>query len=92
MTSDPLLENDQTCAALVKALERKSKRLPTIPIGTRVRVHGLGVGTVVGADGVNFDGVEVIFDSPAPRGYEDGCCAGVTGCEVLSSPPEKESP
>lgn len=89
-------EKDATIAALVWALERKygkKKPLPTIPIGTRVRVHGsgaAGVGTVVGRDGYGFDGVAVIFDAPAPRGFEDGCCAGVEQCEVLVSPPDKE--
>lgn len=81
-------ERDYTIAALTRRLNRRDKkRLPTIPIGSRVDVRNMGVGTVVGADGVGFDGVVVIFDPPAPRGFEDGCCAGVDECEVLSAPP-----
>jgi hypothetical protein len=81
--------SEQVIAALVTALERKSKRLPSIPIGSRVSVGRMGIGTVVGADGVNFDGVAVIFDPPAPRGFEDGCCAGVEECEVLTQEPSE---
>lgn len=84
-------EKDAAIAALVRALERahgrEKKKPPTIPIGTRVRVHDSsagGVGTVVGRDGYGFDGVVVIYDEPAPRGFEDGCCAGVEQCEVLT--------
>lgn len=84
-------EKDATITALVRALEMrpsrgKKWRLPTIPIGTRVRVHdsgASGIGTVVGRDGHGFDGVLVIFDEPAPRGFENGCCAGIEQCEVL---------
>jgi hypothetical protein len=79
---------DATIAALVRALtKRHDKPLPTIPIGTRVRVHdsgAAGVGTVVGRDGYTFDAVSIIYDDPAPRGFEDGCCAAVEQCEVLT--------
>src|SRR5690242_1262869 len=77
-----------TISALVRQLTKRHKKkpLPTIPIGTRVWVHdsgAAGIGTVVGRDGYGFDAVAVIFDEPAPRGFEDGCCAGVDQCEVL---------
>jgi hypothetical protein len=93
--SGHIAEKDATIQALVRALEKrhgKGKKwpLPAIPIGTRVRVHdtgAAGVGTVVGRDGYGFDGVSIIFDDPAPRGFEDGCCAGVEQCEVLAPPP-----
>lgn len=85
-------EDAATIAALVRALEKKhgkKKPLPTIPIGTRVRVrHSFdapaSIGTVVGRDGYGFDAVAVIFDEPAPRGFEDGCCAGADHCEVVT--------
>lgn len=90
MSTDRTAEKDYIISALTRQLvERDKKRLPTIPIGTRVRVHdtsAAGIGTVVGKDGYGFDGVVVIFDPPAPRGFEDGCCAGVEQCEVLSTP------
>lgn len=85
-------EKDATIKALVRELEKrhgngKKKPLPAIPIGSRVQVNDSGlrghVGTVVGRDGYGFDGVAVIFDEPAPRGYEDGCCAGVEQCSVI---------
>lgn len=82
-----------TIAALIRQLERRhaERPLPTIPIGSRVHVRNVGVGTVVGRDGYGADGVLVIFDLPAPRGYEDGCCAGVDECEVLSTSPGGQS-
>lgn len=82
---DVVAQRDALTRALVK--RTKKKNLPTIPIGTRVRVHdsgAAGVGTVVGKDGYGFDGVSIIFDEPAPRGFEDGCCAGVEQCEPLT--------
>ena len=87
-------EQDAAIKALVRAATKmhtggkKKTKLPTIPIGTRVRVTdsgARGVGTVVGRDGYGFDGVWIIFDEPTPRGFEDGCCAGVEQCEVLTT-------